>query len=85
MPRPLKEPSPFLESVRRAIQLRPYNIRAETAYVDWINRFILFNGKRHPETLVEADVAAFFELSGKRSGRSGFNTKPGAQCPDIFI
>ena len=40
--------SPFLQSVRAAIRVRHYSIRTEQAYVGWINRFILFHGKRHP-------------------------------------
>ena len=52
-------PSPFLETIRRAIQLRHYSIRTEQAYLGWIKRFILFHDKRHPETMAEIEVAAF--------------------------
>jgi integron integrase len=51
--------SPFLDSVREAIRVRHYSIRTEQAYVDWIRRFILFHGKRHPNEMGETEVVAF--------------------------
>jgi len=56
---PPSESSPFLRLVREAIRVRHYSIRTEEAYVQWIKRFILFHGKRHPSELGEAAVAAF--------------------------
>ncbi len=53
------DPSPFLQSVREAIRVRHFSIRTEEAYVHWIKRFILFNGKRHPGKMGEREVAAF--------------------------
>jgi site-specific recombinase XerD len=34
-------------------------IRTEDTYVDWVRRFILFHGKRHPRELGPGEVAAF--------------------------
>ncbi|WJW75567.1 integron integrase [Thiohalobacter sp. IOR34] len=51
--------SPFLKLVRNAIRVRHYSIRTEQAYVDWIKRFILFHGKRHPAEMGEAEVGEF--------------------------
>lgn len=39
--------------------MRQYSIRTEQAYVDWIKRFIWFNGKRHPRDLGAAEVERF--------------------------
>jgi integron integrase len=36
-----------------------YSIRTEDAYVQWIKRFILFHGKRHPLEMGESEVEAF--------------------------
>jgi integron integrase len=36
-----------------------YSHRTEVCYCDWIKRFILFHGKRHPRELAEAEVMAF--------------------------
>jgi integron integrase len=53
------QPSRLLDRVRDKIRLRHYSIRTEQAYADWIKRFILFHGKRHPETLGAREVEAF--------------------------
>lgn len=49
----------LLERVRTAIRTRHMSRRTEEAYVAWIRRYILFHGKRHPETLGAAEVTAF--------------------------
>ena len=53
------EPPRLLDRVRDKIRLRHYSLRTEQAYLDWIKRFILFHGKRHPEALGAAEVEAF--------------------------
>nr|WP_323521085.1 phage integrase N-terminal SAM-like domain-containing protein [Xanthomonas nasturtii] len=40
--------------------------RTEDAYVGWIRRFILANGKRHPEAMGVRDVEAFLILLAAR-------------------
>ena len=52
-------PPRLLDRLRRTIRVRHYSIRTESAYVDWVRRFILFNGKRHPRDLGAAEVTAF--------------------------
>src|SRR6266545_1534972 len=54
-------PSPvrLLDRVRGKIRVKHYSIRTEQAYVDWIKRFIVFHGKRHPSELGPADVESF--------------------------
>lgn len=49
----------LLDSVRDAIRLRHYSYRTQKAYVDWIRRFIIFHGKRHPREMGGPEVAAF--------------------------
>ena len=49
----------LLDRVRREIRVRHYSIRTESSYVDWIRRFIVFHGKRHPKELGASEVAAF--------------------------
>ena len=51
-----------MELVRRRLRERRYSARTESAYVHWIRRYIVANGRRHPADLGEADVARF--LSG---------------------
>lgn len=53
------QPPKLLEQVRNVIRARHYSIRTEEAYTDWIKRFILFNGKRHPRETGKEEVEAF--------------------------
>jgi len=59
-PEPDVPPPPrLLDRVRVALRARHYSVRTEKAYVGWIRRFILFHGKRHPETLGESEIGTF--------------------------
>lgn len=49
----------LLDLVRGVLRRKHYSIRTEQSYVDWIRRFILFHGKRHPAQMDKADVTAF--------------------------
>ncbi len=49
----------FLDQIRVILRTRHYSLRTEEAYLGWIRRFILFHGKRHPQEMGEAEVAAF--------------------------
>ncbi|WP_428303218.1 phage integrase N-terminal SAM-like domain-containing protein [Immundisolibacter sp.] len=40
-------------------RIKHYSIRAETQYVQWVRRFILFHGKRHPREMGAGEVDAF--------------------------
>lgn len=45
--------------MRRAIRARHYSPRTERVYVQWVRRFILFHGKRHPADMGEREIAQF--------------------------
>lgn len=49
----------LLDRVRDKIRLKHYSIRTETAYVEWIRRFIRFHQRRHPRELGAEHVEAF--------------------------
>src|SRR5437899_10831629 len=49
----------LLEQVRTFMRARRYSLRTEEAYLDWIRRFILFHGKRHPRDLGEREITEF--------------------------
>jgi site-specific recombinase XerD len=49
----------LLDRVRDKIRLKHYSLRTEQAYLDWIRRFILHHGKRHPGNMGAAEVEAF--------------------------
>lgn len=52
-------PPKLLDQVRERIRTKHYSIRTETQYVQWIRRYILFHGKRHPREMGAAEVEAF--------------------------
>jgi hypothetical protein len=52
-------PPRLLDQVREVIRLRHYSIRTEQAYLQWIRRFILFHGKRHPREMGAPELTAF--------------------------
>jgi hypothetical protein len=49
----------LLDRVRDKVRLKHYSIRTETAYVDWIRRFVVFHNRRHPRELGPEHVEAF--------------------------
>src|SRR5215211_1801685 len=49
----------LLDQVRDIIPRKHYSIRTEQAYIDWIKRFIIYHGKRHPGEMAEEEVAEF--------------------------
>ena len=49
----------LLDQVRHAVRVRHMARSTEKAYVDWIRRFILFHGKRHPRDMGKAEVSSF--------------------------
>lgn len=49
----------LLDALRTQLRVMHYAIRTEDAYVDWVKRFILFHGKRHPRDMGPKEVAEF--------------------------
>ncbi|MEK6591801.1 MAG: integron integrase [Pseudomonadota bacterium] len=49
----------LLDLVRGVLRRKHYSIRTEQSYIEWIKRFILFHGKRHPKEMGKAEVTAF--------------------------
>lgn len=49
----------LLEEVRRVLRLKHYSLRTEHAYVGWIRRFVLANGRKHPRDMGGVEVEAF--------------------------
>ena len=58
----------LLDQVREKIRIRHYSIRTEQSYLDWIKRYILFHGKKHPKDMGAPQVEAFLtHLAVKRN------------------
>ena len=52
-------PPRLLDQVSDAVRLRGYSYRTEQAYCDWVRRFVVFHGKRHPSQMGSREVTAF--------------------------
>ena len=52
-------PKKLMEQVSDAMRTKHYSYRTEQTYKDWIKRYILFHGKRHPREMGENEIRAF--------------------------
>ncbi|WP_228349297.1 phage integrase N-terminal SAM-like domain-containing protein [Flagellatimonas centrodinii] len=39
------------------MRVRGYSLRTEQTYADWVRRYVLFHGKRHPAEMGAAEVS----------------------------
>ncbi|WP_305068988.1 integron integrase [Marilutibacter chinensis] len=65
---PAARPPRLLDQVRARCRVLHYSIRTERAYVAWIRRFILANGKRHPREMGRREVEAFLSSLATQGG-----------------
>ena len=49
----------LIDRVREAIRVKHYSLRTEQTYIDWIKRFIIFHGTRHPGEMGADEVRDF--------------------------
>ena len=49
----------LLDQIRNKMRMKHYSIRTETAYVNWIKRFIIFHNKRHPKDMGKHEIEAY--------------------------
>ena len=74
----------LLDRVREALRVRHYSLRTEVAYVDWVRRFVLFHGKRHPREMGVPEIESFLShlaLDRKVSG----STQNQAKAALLFL
>ena len=77
-----KAPKP-LAQVRDKNCTKHYDMRAETACSDWIKRFFLFHGKRHPAEIESTGVEVF--LSHLAEGKVSASTQNQALSALLFL
>jgi hypothetical protein len=49
----------LLDQVSEVMRFKHYSLRTERTYREWIRRYILFHGKRHPREMGRAEVERF--------------------------
>ena len=74
----------LLDLLRREIRVRHYSGRTEEVYVEWVRRFILFHGKRHPEQLGAAAITKFLEHLAVERGVAA-STQAQAKSAILFL
>lgn len=74
----------LLDRMRDALRVRHYAIRTEQCYVDWVKRFILFHGKRHPSEMGAVEVNEFLTHLAV-AGRVTAGTQTQALCAILFL
>lgn len=78
--RPLR----LLDQVKEKIRLKHYSIRMDQAYVDWIRRFTVFHGQRHPDQLGALHVEKFLTHLAVE-GRIAASTQNQATSALLFL
>lgn len=74
----------LIEQIRARLCLKHYSLRTERAYLGWIRRFILVNGKRHPREMGGAEVEYFpSQLASK--GQVAASTRNQALAALLFL
>ena len=62
------KPRRLIDQVRDRIRVKHYSICTEQTYVDWIKRYIVYFGKRHPAELSAVHVERFLShLASERA------------------
>jgi hypothetical protein len=57
----------LLEQVSEVMRLKHYSPRMERTYQEWIRRYVLFHGKRHPREMGAGEIERFLsELAVRR-------------------
>ena len=74
----------LLDRVRDVLRRKHYSFRTERTYTDWIKRFIIYHGKRHPKEMAEAEVGEFLTHLA-RDGKVSPSTQNQALSALLFL
>ena len=75
---------PLLEQLRDLLRSRHYSLRTEESYLDWVRRYVLFHGKRHPRDLGVDAMLAFLNHLAVELNVSA-STQNQARCALLFL
>ncbi len=65
----------MLEQLRDRIQLKHFSPHTESAYAQWVKRYIYFYGKRHPLELGKEDVQGASDVAGGGCSLAAFTQR----------
>jgi hypothetical protein len=69
----------FMDSCREVMRHRHLALRTEETYLQWIRRFIVWSGKRHPQEM------GAVEVRGRRPGKVGRRLRPSRLGANSFL
>jgi len=74
----------LLDQVRQTARLKHFSLRTERAYAQWVYRFVVHHGKRHPRELGAREIQAFLTwLAVERNVAA--STQNQALCALLFL
>jgi integron integrase len=74
----------LLDDVRARLRMKHYSRKTEEAYVNWITRYILFHGKRHPKEMGAAEIEKYLTYIAV-NGRISASTQNQAFYAILFL
>lgn len=74
----------LLEQLRHRLRTRHYSEKTEKAYSAWVRRFVVFHDQRHPNSMGEAEIAAFLSHLANERGVSA-STQNQAMHAILFL
>ena len=80
---PLLKPK-LLDQMRDEMRRRHMSLRTEQTYLQWVRRYILFHGKRHPQEMGELEITAFLTHLAKER-RCSASTQNQALASVLFL
>jgi hypothetical protein len=79
----MSEPK-LLDQVRHTARLKHFSLRTERAYAQWVYRFVVHHGKRHPREMGAREIEAFLTwLAVERNVAA--STQSQALCALLFL
>ncbi len=81
---PTSKDKKLLEQMRDVMRLKHYSYRTEESYCAWVERFIRFNGLRHPRDLGETELTEFLTHLA-RDGNVAASTQSQALSALLFL
>lgn len=74
----------LLDQVRQTARLKHFSLRTERAYAQWVYRFVVYHGKRHPREMGAREIQAFLTwLAVERDVAA--STQNQALCALLFL
>lgn len=74
----------LLEKLRRRMRTLHYSARTEQTYCDWVRRFVLFHGRRHPLKMGKDEIEVFLTDLAVR-GKVSASTQNQARNALLFL